>query len=58
MLLVSGGIHGHPRGTRAGAKATMQALDATREKIRLEEYAKTHPELKQALEKWGRLKPK
>ncbi|MFH1325514.1 MAG: type III ribulose-bisphosphate carboxylase [archaeon] len=58
VLLVSGGIHGHPQGTRAGAKATMQALEATRKKISLEEYAKTHEELRSALEKWGRLKPK
>ncbi len=58
MLLVSGGIHGHPRGTRAGAIATMQALEATRKKISLEEYGKTHKELREALEKWGRLKPK
>jgi len=58
VLLVSGGIHGHPKGTRAGAKATMQALDATKQKISLEEYAKTHTELREALGKWGRLKPK
>ncbi|MEK6912719.1 MAG: type III ribulose-bisphosphate carboxylase [Nanoarchaeota archaeon] len=58
VLLVSGGIHGHPRGTRAGAKATMQALEATKRKIKLEEYAKTHVELRDALEKWGRLKPR
>jgi ribulose-bisphosphate carboxylase large chain len=57
VLLVSGGIHGHPKGTRAGAIATMQALEATRKKIKLEEYAKSHPELGQALEKWGRMKP-
>ena len=56
-MLVSGGIHGHPKGTRAGAKATMQAIEATKKKISLEEYAKTHAELKQALEKWGRLRP-
>ncbi len=60
ILLVSGGIHGHPRGTRAGAKATMQAIDATKKKISLEEYAKRseNVELNQALEKWGRMKPK
>ncbi len=58
MLLVSGGIHGHPRGTRAGAIATMQALEATRKKISLEDFAKTHKELREALEKWGRLNPK
>jgi ribulose-bisphosphate carboxylase large chain len=60
VLLVSGGIHGHPNGTRAGAKATMQALEAVKEKISLEEKAKqqNNIELKQALEKWGHLKPK
>jgi ribulose-bisphosphate carboxylase large chain len=48
-----GGIHGHPLGTRAGAKAVRQALDAATQKINLEEYSKTHKELKIALEKWG-----
>ncbi|VVB66844.1 Ribulose bisphosphate carboxylase [Candidatus Norongarragalina meridionalis] len=57
-ILVSGGIHGHPRGTRAGAKATMQAIEATMEGTALDEYAKTHVELAQALEKWGYLKPR
>jgi ribulose-bisphosphate carboxylase large chain len=57
-LLVSGGIHGHPRGTRSGAMAVMQAIDATTERIDLNEYAKKHNELRQALEKWGSLKPK
>ena len=58
VLLVSGGIHGHPKGTRAGAIATMQALEATKKKISLEDYSKNHEELRQALEKWGRLHPK
>jgi ribulose-bisphosphate carboxylase large chain len=58
VLLVSGGIHGHPDGTRAGAKATMQALEAVKKKISLERHAKNNPELGQALKKWGRLKPK
>lgn len=58
VLLISGGIHGHPRGPRAGARAAMQALEATQKKISLEEFSKTHKELKEALEKWGRLHPK
>ncbi len=58
VLLISGGIHGHPSGPRAGAKAAMQAIEATRKKISLEEYAKTNIELRQALEKWGRMRPK
>lgn len=57
-LLVSGGIHGHPKGTRAGAKAAMQAIDAFMEKIPLQEYSKTHAELRQALQKWGFMRPK
>lgn len=57
-LLVSGGIHGHPQGTRYGAKAAMQAIDATMQEIPLQTYAKTHLELKQALDKWGFRKPK
>jgi len=57
-LLVSGGIHGHPYGTRAGAIASRQAIDAAMKKINLEEYAKKHSELRQALDKWGHLKPK
>src|SRR5665647_3878513 len=58
ILLVSGGIHGHPQGTRAGAKATMQAIEAWQEKITLEEKAKNAPELASALEKWGHYKPR
>ena len=58
VLLVSGGIHGHPRGTRAGAMAAMQAIEATNRKISLEDFSKTHRELREALEKWGRLHPK
>lgn len=57
-LLVSGGIHGHPRGTRAGAKAVMQAIEATMNGIDLDEYAMKNQELKQALEKWEYYKPK
>lgn len=58
VLLVSGGIHGHPKGTRAGAKATMQAIEAWNEGISLDEKAKKSKELKEALEKWGYYKPK
>lgn len=53
MINAGGGIHGHPWGTRAGAKAMKQAIEATMKGIPLEEYAKDHPELKAALEKWG-----
>ncbi len=58
VLLVSGGIHGHPKGTRAGAKATMQAIEAWQEGETLDEKAKRAPELREALDKWGYYKPK
>ncbi len=57
-LLVSGGIHGHPKGTRAGAMAAMQAIEATMDGIDLKQYAVNHKELKQALEKWKYFKPR
>jgi ribulose-bisphosphate carboxylase large chain len=58
ILLVSGGIHGHPDGTRAGAAAVMQAMEAWQEGVTLEEKAKKAKELKEALGKWGHYKPR
>jgi len=58
VLLVSGGIHGHPKGTRAGAIATMQAVEAWSDGMSLDEKAKSSPELGLALEKWGYYRPK
>ncbi len=48
-----GGVHGHPDGTRAGAVAMRQAVDAALKGISLAEYSKTHPELARALKTWG-----
>ncbi len=50
---VGGGVLGHPGGTRSGAKALRQAIDAYMDNISVKEYAKTHAELKQALDLWG-----
>jgi ribulose-bisphosphate carboxylase large chain len=52
VIQAGGGIHGHPSGTRAGAVAMRQAVDATLKKKTLKQYAKTHEELELALEKW------
>ncbi len=52
IIQAGGGIHGHPKGTTAGAKAMRQAIDAAMEGISLKEYSKNHIELKEALEKW------
>ncbi len=57
VLLVSGGIHGHPDGTRSGARAVMQAIDAWKDGTPLME-AKSAPELQKALGKWGFYQPK
>lgn len=53
IINAGGGIHGHPLGTRAGATAMMQAIEACVEGIKLYEYAKTHKELDLALKHWG-----
>jgi ribulose-bisphosphate carboxylase large chain len=52
VIQAGGGVHGHPWGTRAGAIAMRQAVDAAMKKIPLNEYAKTHAELKAALDFW------
>ncbi len=52
VIQAGGGIHGHPDGTVAGAKAMRQAVDATLYGKTLEEYAKSHLELKLALSTW------
>lgn len=52
VIQAGGGIHGHPKGTAAGARAMRQAVDAALKGISLKEYTKTHSELKEALKKW------
>jgi len=53
IINAGGGIHGHPLGTRAGATAMRQAIDAAMKQIPVGEYAKTHRELRLVIEKWG-----
>ena len=53
IIQAGGGVHGHPNGTEAGAKAMRQAVDATLKNISLKEYAENHEELREALKKWG-----
>jgi ribulose-bisphosphate carboxylase large chain len=57
MYLAGGGIVAHPGGPAAGVTAIMQAWDAARNGIPLEEYAREHPELRAAMEKFGSLTP-
>ncbi|MBN1618783.1 ribulose-bisphosphate carboxylase large subunit [Candidatus Dojkabacteria bacterium] len=53
IINLGGGIHGHPDGTKSGAIAASQAVDASIAKIDLNEYAKDHKELQRAIDKWG-----
>lgn len=52
VIQAGGGIHGHKEGTAAGARAMRQAVEATLENLSLNEYARSHGELKSALETW------
>jgi ribulose-bisphosphate carboxylase large chain len=53
ILQAGGGIHGHPDGTAAGARAMRQAVDAFMAGVPAGEYAKDHYELGRALKLWG-----
>ena len=59
VLQLGGGLHGHPKGTKEGAKAFRQAIDAVLEHKSLEDYAKkpSNRALAIALKHFGHLKP-
>lgn len=50
ITTMGAGVHAHPRGTKAGATALVQACEAYKKGIKIEEYAKKHKELKEAIE--------
>jgi ribulose-bisphosphate carboxylase large chain len=53
VIQAGGGIHGHPDGSVAGARAVRQAVDARLGGYSLREYAEDHVELAKALETWS-----
>ncbi len=53
FIMFGGGCHGHPGGSRSGAAAIRQAVDAVVQGVPLKKYAARHPELRQAIDKWG-----
>nr|VDD89129.1 RuBisCO long chain, Form III-b [uncultured archaeon] len=53
IIQMGGGIHWNPRGTKYGAMGARQAVEAIMQKISLKKYAKTHRELKEALDRFG-----
>ncbi len=52
-LQLGGGIHGHPKGSKAGAIAARKVVDSYIEGKTIEEAIKESKELRQAYEKWG-----
>lgn len=54
IVQAGGGVHGHPSGTTAGARAMVQAVEAWRAGVSAEEYAESHKELEAALKFWSR----
>lgn len=41
IIQAGGGIHGHPLGSKAGARAMRQAIEAVLQGKEIKEYAKT-----------------
>ncbi len=57
ITTMGAGVHAHPKGTSAGARALVQACEAYTKKIPIEKYSKTHKELEQAINFFGKKKP-
>lgn len=53
VMNFGGGIHGHPSGSVAGAKAVSLAVEAVMKGIPLAQQAENHPVLKEALDYWS-----
>lgn len=53
VLLADEAVRDHPKGSRAGATALNQAIDAVMAGVSVESYARSHEELRMALEHWG-----
>ena len=56
IIQAGGGCHGHPHGTKHGATAMRQAVDATMKGETLEHYGRSHSELMEAMEFWGKVR--
>jgi ribulose-bisphosphate carboxylase large chain len=50
ITTMGSGVHAHPGGTQGGAKALVQACEAYLKNMDIEQYAKDHEELAQAIE--------
>jgi len=56
ITTMGAGCHAHPRGTKAGAAALVQACDAYLKGVAIEEYAKSHGELAEAIRFFSKAK--
>jgi len=52
VITFGGGLWGHPGGPESGVRAIRQSADAFMQKIPIQEYAKSHKELAEALKTW------
>ena len=52
IINFGGGLHGHPQGSAAGAKACHDIIEAIETKANLKTYLAKHPELKTSFEHW------
>lgn len=55
VINAGGGIHGHPRGAIGGGRAFRSMMDAVLHDVPVEEKASSCPDLKAALDLWGRI---
>lgn len=53
IIQAGGGVHGHPKGTEAGARAMRQSLEAVMRGMSLDAYCRGKKELSDAIKKWG-----
>ena len=58
ITTMGAGVHAHPGGTNAGAKALVQSMEAYQKGIDIKEYAKTHKELAEAIQFFSEAKTK
>lgn len=56
ITTMGAGVHAHPDGTKSGATALVQAMEAFQKKKSIESYSKNHVELKRAIEFFGKKK--
>jgi ribulose-bisphosphate carboxylase large chain len=58
ITTMGAGVHAHPKGTKSGARALVQACEAYTKKIEIHKYAKNHKELAEAIEFFEKNKTK